>query len=335
MQMIAIRRTTWRWLLALFMVGAVTLAGWQGALAQRGYPEREITVIIPFAAGGSVDRMIRSLAPYWEKELGVPLVLQNYEGAQGQLGFERFVRMPADGYTILVGTEPYLSASILRGASYTLADFDFLNIQQFDPVAITVNASSPYRTLSDLLEAIKARPNTLAWGVEPGGWDYVMGSLIFGQLGLKVREVFYDGGGPLRVALMGGQVDFTLGSAAGDVSMGDRARVLAVSGTSRFPAWPDAPTLNEALESYGIQVPNLGSIRFVAVHSALKRQYPERYEVLLRTYERAINNPEYRQRIAETAEGLVTLYMGPGAASLQIAETHAVVNRFRDIFLGE
>lgn len=333
--MMSRERGWWRHALATGLVCAAIVLAQAGTAVAQSYPTREIQVIIPFDAGGSVDRMIRALAPYWEKELGVPLVLQNYSGAQGQVGFERFYRTRPDGYTIMVGTEPYLSASILRGASYDLDDFDILNVQQFDPVAITVPANSPYRTLADLLEAIRANPGKLAWGVEPGGWDYVVGHLIFDALGLEVIEVFYDGGGPLRVALMGGQIDFSLGSAAGDMAMGDRARVLAVSGTRPFPGWPEAEVLNEALKPYGVSVPNLGSVRFVAVHSSLKEQYPDRYQTLLRTYEAAISNPQFIERSRESGVELVTQFVGPEASNAQVREANAVVNEFRELFLGQ
>ena len=302
------------------------------AVAQ-DFPNKEITVVIPFDAGGNIDRLARMTAPYWEKELGVPVVCENIPGAQGQVGFETFSRRPADGYTIAVGTEPYLTATIIRGASYSYDDFKFINIQEFDPLTLVVNSDSKYNTAEALLQDIKEHPGEISYGVEPGGWDYIIAQKIKEQLNLDAREVFYEGGGPLRIALMGGHVDFIFDSVGGCISMGEKARVLAVDNTQGTKLWPDVPTLNEVLEKYDASVPAVGSIRFWMVRSELEKEYPQRYQILLETYEKAMNNENFIKELKEKGFYDVTQVMSPESANEMMVEVNKLVNEYKDMFI--
>lgn len=297
------------------------------------WPTDKITAIIPFKAGGSADNMARGLIKYWEKEIGVPIIIENREGAATQVGCTMFSKMPADGNTILIGTQLYLSANeVLKDADYSIEDFDILNFQQVDPITITVHKDSPYHTLEDLIEDIKARPGELTWGTIYGGGMHLGGEILKDKIGLDFKTVNYDGGNAFRTALLGKQVDFVIGQANGDLAIKDNCRVLAVASKKRMDIWPDSPTFDEALAPYGIKnFPVLGSARYIAVHSKLKGEHPERYQKLLDTYKKAFDNPEYQEYLKTSGEAAVTDWYGPEESNNMNMEMHKLVTDYKDI----
>jgi putative tricarboxylic transport membrane protein len=298
------------------------------------YPERAITLVVPFSAGGSVDRLARMLSDHWSKELGTPFVVENREGAGGQLGYTHFINSDPDGYTVLVGVEPYLSISILRGAKYSLDDFAFINVQQFDPVTITVRADSPYMTLGDLIEDIKNKPGELAYGTAAGGALQIVGRSFEQELGLDLREVTYDGGGDIRTALLAGEVDFITDGTTGDLSLGDEVRILGIASNEPFPAAPELPLLNNELKDYGVKIPNNGSSRLIAVQKEFKEKSPERYNKLLETYKATLENTEYRDALKKTNDEKITVYYGPEKSEALIHELFDTSTKYKDILLG-
>lgn len=326
------------WILGLILLLAVAItagcgggSGKKDEKAKEEWPKGKITLLVPFNAGGSVDSMARTLAKHWEKELGVPVIVDNRDGATGQVGTTIFQKMPADGNTVLVGTQTYLSANIvLQNASYKIEDFDVINVQQVDPVTIAVLEDSPYKTLDDLIQAIKKNPNTVKWGTMYGGALQLAGESLIDKLGLQVKMISYDSGGAMRTALLGKHVDFIIGNANGDQAIKGKARVLAVADTKKNPIWPDAPTLNDALKKYNVTIPTIGSSRFIAVHKGLKEKYPDRYKKLVETYKKAFENPEYQAFRKQTGEDTVSSYYGPEASQKMNLEIHQLLVQYKD-----
>lgn len=313
----------------VLLVGGYTLAH---AIRKRSRPASwpagvEMTLVVPWHTGGSGDAMARQLAQYWAPELGTGIKIVNIEGDATLAGTEYFLEQPADGTVLYAGTQMYLSAgAVLRGGGFDMDDFAILNIQQFDPVTITVLEDSPYRNLRDLVREIKARPGELRCGFVPGGAPHIASELLKKRLGLEYREVAFESGIGYRTALLGGEVDFIFSNAGGDLSIQNRARVLAVADERRSAAWPRAPTVNRALGM--TDFPQLGSARFIAVRREVRDRYPWRYQLLVNTYQRAFENPDYVNFRASTRESAVSAYRGPDASTRMNQALHVLLELY-------
>jgi len=274
--------------------------------------------------------MIRNLVPYWERELGVTMVVENYEGAFGQVGTTLFYNKPADGYTILATTQPYLSSRIIVGNTpFTIEDFDLINFQQFDPTCITVLSSSPYQTMGDLVAAIRANPRRIRAGTIAGGASHILLELLKEAMSLDFRVVTYNSGSEYRTALLGGHVELIGSSAQGDVALGDQARLLALAGDTHLSAWPNSPLFSEALP--GVDIPSLGSGRIVALRKEVRQNYPERFKKLLETYEAAFNHPDHIARLKAAGELETSSIKGNEASNEMNRTLHEVAFRYREL----
>lgn len=299
------------------------------------WPDKPITIIVPFTAGGSADRFARSWAPFLQQELGVPVLIENRDGAAGLIGANYFMRAKSDGYTLFLGTQPYLSSNILlQDAGFTLDDWAIINVVQNDPISLLVNINSPYQTLGDLIEDIKARPGQLRWGTIFGGAPYLGGLALFDVLDLNIREVTYDGGAGYRAAVLGGQVEFVNGTAAGDLALAGQVRALTVYSNERTVMWPEAVPINEALEKYGATVPPLGAQRYVAAHATFKEEHPERWEKLVAAMERAFNSEGHIALLTEQKQIDVSGWYGPESSTEMVHTFHALMEQYQDRLKG-
>ncbi len=302
------------------------------ALRKRGRPAvwpagSEMTLVVPWRAGGAGDMMARQLARYWAGELGTDIAIVNIEGGATLDGTEYFLAQPADGTVLYAGTQMYFSAgAVLRGGDFSMDDVAILNIQQFDPVTVTVHEDSPHRSLQELVAEIRARPGELRCGLIHGGSPHVASETFRQRLGLEYQDVPFDSGNGYRTALLGKTVDFIFSSANGDAAIRDRARVLAVADEHRSVIWPEAPTFNQALGA--TDFPVLGSARFIAVRSEVEKNYPERYAVLLQTYQRAFENPDYVNFRATTRESAVSAYRGPEQSARMNRALHVLLELY-------
>lgn len=288
---------------ALPMLLTLMYAMAAGHACAQDWPSRPVSIMVPFNTGGSLDRMARGLSTYLSKELGQPVTVTNRPGAGGQAGTTWYLQQPDDGHTILVtAATPYLPTNILvTGAKYTLNDFAFVNAQWSDYTFVAIHKDKPYKTLKDLIDAVKANPGKLSTGYTFGSAGMVSTALLLDALGLPqnaVRSVTYDGGGPVRTALAGGHVDFSVLQGEGSETIRDFIRPLAVIRDARAAEW-DAPPLNEALKSFGVTVPILsGSIRAMATHASFRKKNPQAFDKLTNAYRRALENKEFQAWLA-------------------------------------
>lgn len=297
------------------------------------WPHKNTKIIVPFNAGGSLDSMMRIIAPKLEKELGTKITIDNRPGAATQVGTTLFNRSKDDGSTLFAGTQLYLSASILlNNAEYSIDDFSVVNIEQFDPVTITVHKNSPYQTFDDLIEDVKNNPNKISYSTVHGGHLHLMGALLEDKLNISFNPVFYDGGGPMRNALLGEHVDFMIGNAHGDIAIADNARVLAVGSDNKLikDLWPDAPSLNEVLAPYGVQVPNVGSARYLATHASFKDKHEDLFQILTNAYKNVFESEEYQAFISESNAISVSEYRGPEASDELNKSLHEILDKYKE-----
>ena len=197
---------------------ATTLA--VGAATAEEWPTKPVTLIVPFNPGGSVDRMARSLATFMSKETDMPVTVVNRPGAGGQLGSELYLNMPDDGSNLLVtAAVPYLVNNIqVTGASYSLDDFQQVNAQWIANGAFMINKDAPYKTMDDLIDTMRNEPGQVSAAVIGQSAEHITLMALLKVMSIpreNLRLVTYDGGGPTRTAVAGGQVDFAVLTAQG------------------------------------------------------------------------------------------------------------------------
>ena len=222
-----------------------------GALAQ-DYPNRVVRLVVPFPPGGVVDISGRLLAEEMSRHLGVSVIVENKVGAGGTIGAAEVARAPADGYTILLG----------GAATHAFAPFvykqlrydptkDFVAVTQFTegPLALCVNAATGPATLSDFVKTMKSGSAALNYASNGAGtFPHLSVELMNQVLGAKPQHVPFPGGAQSVTALIGQQVQFTqnhIPVIQPHVKSG-RLRVLATTGATRSPSFPDVPTLKES-----------------------------------------------------------------------------------------
>ena len=271
-----------------------------GVAMAADWPTKPVTIMVPFSPGGSVDRMARSVATYMAKEVGVPVTVVNRPGAAGQMGTSVFLGMPDDGSTIMASSPvPYLVNNIqATGATYTLDDFQQVNAQWIANGSFLINKQTPYKTIADLIEAIRTKPGQVSAGVIGQSAEHLTLLALLKALNVpksNVRLVTYDGGGPTRTAVAGGQVDFAVLTAQGSESILDRVTVAAMISDEAVEGW-DYPLINDTLKPFGVDVPILqSSVRGFLVQKAFATNHPAAYDAFLDAYKRTLARDDYKE----------------------------------------
>lgn len=234
-------------------VCAVLLAWVALAMPSRAdtYPSRPITVIVPFAAGGPSDAMMRILAEHMKRTLGQPVLVENVTGAGGSIGVGRAVRSKPDGYTVSFG---HLGTHVANGAVYRLgydlvADLEPVVLLPSNPMIIVSKTNVPAKSLPELVAWLKSQSNPASAGTAGNGSGSHIAGLYFEQVtGIKLQYVPYRGTGPVMNDLVGGQIDLIVdqtSNAIGQVRAGT-IRAYAVTDAKRLDSAPDIPTTDEA-----------------------------------------------------------------------------------------
>lgn len=217
------------------------------------FPNKPITMLIAYPAGGSSDVGARIVAAIMEKDLGVPVQVVNKAGAGGQVGWTELARSKPDGYTIGGINLPHLPAVVVdpqRQAAFKQEDIVPLATQAVDPTQIAVAASSQWKTLKDLVDDAKKRPKQISAGIVGILNDDEIGYLQFADVAkVEMKPVRFDGAAPTITALLGGHIDVTF-CTVGDNYVQAKAgkiRALAVMDKERTKKFfPDVPTMKES-----------------------------------------------------------------------------------------
>ena len=220
------------------------------AAAQPAYPARPIEVIIPFPPGGPADTAARIIQPKLSAALGVPLVLVNKSGGGGALAADYVSKSKPDGYTVFAATNAPVTivAATQPDISYRPTDFAAIGTSMTDVSVFVGKAGSPWKTLEEFVEYVRKNPGKLSYGSAGlGTVSFFAFELFKHAYGLDITHVPFQGGGPVKNAIMGGHVTIAssgLNSFAPLMKSGDLI-ALATSAPKRVPAFPDVPTLAE------------------------------------------------------------------------------------------
>ncbi len=235
---------------SMLVLGWLALIG--AAAAQQAYPNRLITVVVPYAPGGYYDSIARVVAPRLAEVLGQSVIVENKAGASGILGTEFVARAAPNGYTIMVGgIGPHsINPSLFSKLPYDpVKDFAPISLAATAPNILVVPAGSALRSVADLVAAASAKPGTLNYASAGSGTSAHLAAEMFASAArVKLNHIPYKGSGPAVLAILAGETNMLFGTAT-DVFRHIRSgklRALAVTSNQRIPAFPDTPTLAEA-----------------------------------------------------------------------------------------
>lgn len=244
----------------LAAMAAMAMAAFTGmALAQAGYPDKPITLVVPNAAGGAADNLARSIAEELTKRLGQPVVVENTGGASGAIGAQRVLRSTPDGYTLLFGTTSDMVVTPIanRAAGYGVRDFTPIAKVGVTPMTLVARPGLGATTLDQLVELARRKPNGLSVGTTGTASLQAFATVALQRAaGIDLLGVPYKGGAPLLNDLLGGQLDLgvlTLPAALAQVRSG-KLVMMGVLADKRPSSAPDLPTVNESQSVKGVVV---------------------------------------------------------------------------------
>ena len=223
----------------------------QSASAQGPYPNKAITVIVPFAAGGPTDVVARIIGEHMSRTLGQQLVVENVGGAGGSTGMTRAAQAPLDGYTIAVGNMGTQSAApaLYPNLKYDPAtSFEQIGICNFTPQAIVAKKDTAAGDLKAFLDYLQANHGKLSYGhAGVGSISYVSGVLFNAKFGLKPGMVAYRGTNPALNDLIGGQIDYMVDQSLNVIPQikAGTIKVYAIAAPERLESLPHVPTTKE------------------------------------------------------------------------------------------
>jgi hypothetical protein len=223
---------------------------WAGA---QTYPNKTITLIVPFAPGGNIDVVARSIAPSLAKATGQSVVVENKAGAGGSIGSAYVARAEPDGYTLLVATTNTISVLpyMLKTPPYKPDGFEPVSLAAVTPLVLVVRKDDKrFPNAKALLQAAKSTPGLVSVGhAGQGTSNHIAILRMEDATKASFNVIPYKGSAPALTDLMGGQIDFVVDQITSSKPFVDSGslRILAVLSKERDPALPDSPTLREAM----------------------------------------------------------------------------------------
>ena len=238
---------------AIGALAVLALAGISAApVYAADYPERNITVVVPFPPGGASDVTARLVSNKLSERIGKSVIIENRAGANGGLGAAGVKSAAPDGYTLLIGSIGVyaINPSLYKNLKYDpLKDFDLLSLLVRTPNVLVANPNFPVNSAADLIAYLKKNPNQVTFASSGvGSSDHLTAALFWEKTGTTGVHVPYKGGGPAINDLMGGHANVSfqnLGAVAQHIKAG-KLKALAVTGDKRAAALPDVPTAAEA-----------------------------------------------------------------------------------------
>ena len=230
------------------------------AFSQTAYPDKPVSLVIPFAAGGPTDSVARMIAIPMGKALGQTVLVENVVGAGGTIGVTKVARAEPNGYTVLLHHMGMATAPALyRKLSFDpLKDFEYIGQVVDVPMTLLARKDFPATTFPELLAHLKANGNKVSLAnAGLGAVSHLCGLLFMSQIGVELNTIPYKGTGPAMNDLLGGQVDLLCDQTTQTVPMikENRVKVFGVTSQARLAALPNVPTLNEqGLKGFEVKV---------------------------------------------------------------------------------
>jgi tripartite-type tricarboxylate transporter receptor subunit TctC len=229
------------------------------ASAQSNFPTKAVHIFVPYAAGGAVDILARTLGDVVSRQWGQTVVVENRPGAGGVIASQALVQAPADGYTLILvasghATNPFLYPKIPYD---TFRDFTPISLLASSPNILLVRADSPFKSLGDVIAEAKAKPGSLSFAQAGTGTStHLAGELLKSLAKVDIEAIPYKGGAPAINDLLGGQIPLSFNNgpeSVGQIQAGT-VRALAVTTATRAPFLPDVPSMGETVPGYDTEV---------------------------------------------------------------------------------
>jgi tripartite-type tricarboxylate transporter receptor subunit TctC len=229
------------------------------ASAQSAFPTKPVHILVPYAAGGGVDILARTLGDVVSRQWGQTVVVENRPGAGGVVASQALVSAPPDGHTLIVvasghATNPFLYAKMPYD---TFKDFTPISLLASSPNILLVRSDSPFKGLSDVIAEAQAKPGGLSVGHAGNGTStHLAGELLKSLAKIDIEAIPYKGGAPAINDLLGGQIPLSFNNgpeSVGQIEAGT-VRALAVTTAARAPFLPDVPSIGETVPGYDTEV---------------------------------------------------------------------------------
>jgi len=231
--------------LLLGLMGCLGMA--PAAWSETSWPEKPVTLVVPYGAGGSTDVFARVMATELQKRLGQPVIVANHPGAFGTIGPTYVSKQKPDGYTVgLVSDTTLILSPMLVKATLSIDDFEYTSAIYAPRFGIAVRADSPFQSMKDAVAAAKEQGRPVFFG-SPGSFNSLLMFNLNRVSGAEFQEVPYKSGADVTTALLGGQVQLAIQNPSDILPQAEtgKMRLLASAGEKRWPQQPSVPTLRE------------------------------------------------------------------------------------------
>ena len=291
------------WILRILLIACLSFP----VLAQE-WPTRVVKFVSPYPPGGSVDPLARLLAAKLSESLKQQFIVENRTGASGIVGTDYVAKSAPDGYTFvfIFDTHSVHQALNPKLPFDPVKDFAPVMLVGTAPMVITTGIMKPYMSFADVIEAAKAKPDTVTMGNVGNGSLAHLATIVLNQAtGVKIVPVPYKGGGPLSVDVIGGHVELAMASTVAQAQhvKGGEMRALALTGDKRSATMPNVPTLAE------LGVPWQGAYAFWGILAPAGTPKPI-IDKLVVELNKAINAPDVQKTLTETL-GMDVLALSP------------------------
>ena len=268
----------------------------------------ELSIIVPLAPGGALDRFARTAERFLPNVIDADVTVENFSARKGEDGYQEFLSRPADGSTILAWFEPAVAA---YEPGVSIDDLAIINVQEIEPPILAARRDLGWQNLDEMIGAIQQNPSSFTFGIggRTGGGPLLTSALLE-NLDLKIRLATFSSGGKARKAVVKGEADFTAGSLSAIRKLGDNVVPLAVFSPRRLRAWPEVPTIREALGDQSQYAVHGAVYRFYAVHKDFAEQEPEKFAKLAEAFRRMTEDDnDFKNNSIERGTG--ALWLGP------------------------
>jgi tripartite-type tricarboxylate transporter receptor subunit TctC len=286
------------------LIAGLVLAAGVAAQAHAAYPEKAVTIVVPFPAGGSTDMVARAIAPKLQQSLGQPFVIDNRAGATGAIGATAVKNAAPDGHTILVASIGVYAVNpfIQKNLQYDpVKDLDPITVAVRAPNVLVANPAFPANSVAELIALLKKTPDKVTFATSgAGSSDHLTAALFWQKTGTSGVHVPYKGGAPAITDLLAGHVDVSfqnINAVIQHIKAG-KLKALAVTGDKRSPLLPQVPTLAEA----GVREVDVFSWQAIAAPKGLPADVKQKLHAAIVA---ALNDPENRKRMEDVGFEIV------------------------------
>jgi tripartite-type tricarboxylate transporter receptor subunit TctC len=291
------RKQTLQYKRIMTVVATAALLGTGTTAMAQAWPTKNITIVVPFATGGTTDAIARSLGQELSKSLGKPVIVENKPGAGATIGADYVARATPDGHTLLLGAVHHtIASSVYKKLPYDFQrDFAPVTTVALVPNVLVVNANVPAKDVAELIALAKKTPGKLTFGSNGNGTgQHLIGAQFSIATGVDIMHVPYKGSGPLTIDLLGGQIDMSFDTVTPVLShiRAGKLRALAVTTIKRSAALPDVPTLDEA----GLKGFDQGTWFGILAPAAVPKDVVARLNAEIVNI---VNAPDFRKRMDE------------------------------------